>query len=251
MTEVQFTASQPVPLSAADTPVTVRIQGLTRLFDGRPVLKNLDLAIGASRFVAVLGRSGSGKSTLLRILSGFDREISGRIIAPRRKAIMFQEPRLLPWERVLANVAIGLRDGDARQRALSTLAEVGLKDRARSWPVTLSGGEAQRVALARALVRSPDLLMLDEPFSALDALTRIRMHGLVNELHRRHRPAILLVTHDVDEAILLSDRVLVLKEGRISFDRNVDIPHPRSRTDRAFGDLRRELLEELGVTDAG
>jgi sulfonate transport system ATP-binding protein len=146
-------------------------------------------------------------------------------------------------------VTIGLRDQHARVKGLAALAEVGLSDHERAWPLTLSGGEAQRVALARALVREPDLVMLDEPFGALDALTRVKMHSLLRELCDRHRPAVLLVTHDVDEAILLADRVLVLCEGRFRLDTPVDVPPPRRRTDVAFGRLRTRLLRELGVDD--
>ena len=138
---------------------------------------------------------------------------------PERRAIVFQDPRLLPWQRVLTNVTVGLPATAAvREQARAALREVNLADKAKVWPRTLSGGEAQRVALARALVREPELLLLDEPFGALDALTRIKMHGLLQDLCRRHTPAVLLVTHDVDEAILLADRVIVLTDGSISLD---------------------------------
>jgi len=188
-------------------------RNITRRFDGRPVLDVIDLDIRPGEFVALLGRSGSGKSTLLRILGGFDRSFTGELQVATRRADVFQEPRLLPWSRVLPNVSLGLRGPDVEARALRALDEVGLADRARSWPATLSGGEAQRVALARALVREPDLVLLDEPFGALDALTRLRMQRLLRELCERHRPAVVLVTHDVDEAIHLADRVLVLVDG--------------------------------------
>ena len=165
----------------------------------------------AGEFVALLGRSGSGKSTFLRALGALDGDVEGILRVPERRAIVFQDPRLLPWQRVLTNVTVGLPATSAvRKQALDALAEVSLADKAKVWPRTLSGGEAQRVALARALVREPELLLLDEPFGALDALTRIRMHGLLQDLCRRHTPAVLLVTHDVDEAILLADRVVVL-----------------------------------------
>ena len=224
---------------------SVVVEDLRRSFDGRAVLEGIDLTIAPGEFVALLGRSGSGKSTLLRALGGLDGAYSGTALVPERRSVVFQEPRLLPWARALANVTVGL-SGAAAERGPEMLAEVGLTDQARAWPVTLSGGEAQRVALARALVREPELLLLDEPFGALDALTRIRMHALLQELCARYRPAVLLVTHDVDEAIVLADRVLVLTDGHISLDQPVDVPSPRHRTDPAFATLRTRLLSELG-----
>jgi sulfonate transport system ATP-binding protein len=168
--------------------------------------------------------------------------------------VVFQEPRLIPWQRVLPNVALGLRPGDdgqagIRRQSLDALAEVGLASHAKAWPVTLSGGEAQRVALARALVREPQLMLLDEPFGALDALTRTRMHALLQDLCARHRPAVLLVTHDVDEAILLADRALVLVDGKITLDVPVGLDRPRARGHPGFIALRSRLLSELGVTE--
>ncbi|WP_018637706.1 ABC transporter ATP-binding protein [Parafrankia elaeagni] len=240
----------PADAPAGEEPAAaVRVRGLTRAFGPRVVLDGLDLTVASGEFVALLGRSGSGKSTLLRILGGFDDEVTGDVLVARRRAVVFQEPRLLPWTRALGNVVLGLRGTDVDSRGRAALAEVGLAGRERSWPVTLSGGESQRVALARALVREPDLVMLDEPFGALDALTRIRMHALLQELCRRHRPAVLFVTHDVDEAILLADRILVLTEGRLSFQAPVALPAPRLRTDPAFADLRSRLLAELGVQE--
>ncbi len=231
-----------------------RVRGLTRDFGGRRVLDGLDLDIAPGEFVAMLGVSGTGKSTLLRAVAGLDRDVSGEIDVPGTVAVAFQEPRLLPWRRVLANVALGLRVPEPEAVARNALAEVGLTDRAQAWPLTLSGGEAQRAALARALVREPGLLLLDEPFSALDALTRIAMHRLVLRLWQRHRPsppAVLLVTHDVDEALVLADRVLILADGRITFSGPVTIPRPRDRDDSGLIDLRHELLGQLGVTKEG
>jgi sulfonate transport system ATP-binding protein len=213
------------------------------------ILDALDLTIAPGEFVAMLGRSGSGKSTFLRVLAGLDPEARGSVRVPRRRSVVFQNPRLFPWKRVLSNVIFGLRDPGAARLGVAALAEVELSERARAWPVTLSGGEAQRASLARALVREPELLLLDEPFGALDALTRIRMYALLKELCRRHRPAVLLVTHDVDEAILLADRVVVLKDGKISLERDVDVPEPRPRDHAAFTALRTALLYELGVED--
>jgi sulfonate transport system ATP-binding protein len=230
-------------------PVAVRVQGVRRRFEDREVLTGIDVELGAGEFVALLGRSGSGKSTLLRALAGLDRGAEGKMLVPRRRSVVFQDARLLPWLHVLDNVVVGLNNRDARRRGRDALAEVGLDGHERDWPKTLSGGEAQRVALARALVREPDLLLLDEPFGALDALTRIRMHALLQQLCARHRPAVLLVTHDVDEALLLADRVLVLTDGTISLDLAVSLTSPRWRGDRAFVDLRSRLLAELGVDE--
>jgi sulfonate transport system ATP-binding protein len=176
------------------------------------------------------------------------------VLVPQRRAMVFQEPRLIPWHRVRPNVALGLRPGpDGRRglkrRSIDALAEVGLADHARAWPVTLSGGEAQRVALARALVREPQLMLLDEPFGALDALTRTRMHTLLQALCARHRPAVLLVTHDVQEAVLLADRAVVLTEGKITFDVPVGLPRPCDPAGPAFQELRTRLLVELGVDE--
>jgi sulfonate transport system ATP-binding protein len=227
-------------------PDAVIADDVRREFGGREVLRGLSLTLGDGEFVALLGRSGSGKSTLLRILGGLDSSYGGTALVPRRRAVVFQEPRLIPWQRVLPNVTLGLRG--AQSQALSALAEVGLEDHARAWPVTLSGGEAQRVALARALVRSPSLMLLDEPFGALDALTRARMHVLLMELCARHRPAVLLVTHDVDEAIRLADRVLVLTDGVIGFSATVEMDRPRDPSDPSFSALRSLLLAQLGVT---
>ncbi len=210
-------------------PATTRLRGLSREFGGRRVLDNLDLDIAPGEFVALIGRSGSGKSTLLRALAGLDREVTGEMDVAGTVAVAFQEPRLLPWRRVLANISLGLRVSDPRSVARAALAEVGLTDRAGAWPLTLSGGEAQRAALARALVREPSLLLLDEPFSALDALTRMAMHRLVLRLWEHHKPAVLLVTHDVDEALALADRVLVLAGGRIAYSGQITSPRPRDR----------------------
>jgi sulfonate transport system ATP-binding protein len=226
---------------------TVRIQNLTRSFGGRTVLDGIDLDLPAGQFTALLGHSGSGKSTLLRAIAGLDHGVAGdgRLTAPERVSVVFQDSRLLPWRRVLANVLLGLDGKDAEERGRAALTEVGLGGRERAWPGELSGGEAQRAALARSLVREPELLLADEPFGALDALTRIRMHHLLRELWKRHRPAVLLVTHDVDEAIVLADRVLVLEEGRIGLDLAIDHGRPRD-------EYRSRLLAALGVTeDAG
>jgi sulfonate transport system ATP-binding protein len=227
------------PRSSSVSMPAVTVTHLRRSYGDRLVIDNLNLRIERGEFVALLGESGCGKTTLLRALAGLDSIDGGRIVAPRRPAVVFQEHRLLPWDSLWRNVSLGLQATDARARAAAALAEVGLGDRLDDWPRNLSGGQAQRVALARALVQQPELLLLDEPFAALDALTRIRMHDLVRELVANHRPGVLLVTHDVDEAIALADRILVMREGRIAFEHQT----------RGDGSTiaRAELLAELGV----
>lgn len=228
--------------------VAVHIRGLRRVFGTRAVLDGLDLDIERGEFVALLGASGTGKTTLLRILGALDRPDSGTVLVPEARTIVFQEPRLVPSKRALGNVLVGLPRGAAsRERGQRALAEVGLTEHANAWPHTLSGGEAQRVALARALVREPELLLLDEPFAALDALTRLRMQDLVGDLVSTHRPAVLLVTHDVDEAVRLADRVAVLRAGTLITDETVGTRHPRDPADPALTALRRRLLTDLGV----
>jgi sulfonate transport system ATP-binding protein len=249
-------------MSQSSVEPVVRARNVQRRFGERMVLGGIDLELKPGEFVALLGPSGCGKSTFLRALAALDPHTTGEIQVPAQKAMVFQEPRLLPWKRVWRNVTLGV-SGDThtvRENAHRALEEVGLAQRRDAWPLTLSGGEAQRVALARALVRNPKLLLLDEPFGALDALTRIRMHSLLAQLWQRHRPAVLLVTHDVDEAILLADRAVVLSGARVGTpgaaegnvivaDLVIDLPAPRRRRDPRFTELRRTLLAHLGVAD--
>jgi sulfonate transport system ATP-binding protein len=225
----------------------VEVTGLSRRYGSRVVLDSIDLTIHPGELVALLGASGSGKTTLLRALAGLDDATTGAVKTPARKAVVFQEHRLMPWKRVAENVSLGVTGPDVAGRTSRVLDEVGLKGRERDWPRQLSGGQSQRVALARALVRDPGLLLLDEPFGALDALTRLRMQELVLELWARRRPATLLVTHDVDEALVLADRVLVLDEGRIRYSEAVLLPRPRRRSDPALGAMRDRIYEFLGV----
>jgi sulfonate transport system ATP-binding protein len=225
---------------------SVRVRKLLRRFGATTILKDLDLEIRPGEFVALLGRSGSGKTTLLRTLAGLDAADGQDVQTPAARAVVFQEPRLLPWKPVWRNVALGLAGADVRARAQAALLEVELTHRQDAWPVTLSGGEAQRAALARALVREPKLLLLDEPFASLDALTRIRMHELVLALWHKHAPAVLIVTHDVEEAIFLADRVLVLDGGRIAVEERIDLPRPRDVSPE-FQAIRQRLLGHLGV----
>lgn len=218
----------------------VTVSGLRRSYGERVVIDRLDLRIERGEFVALLGESGCGKTTLLRALAGLDPIQGGRIDAPRRPAVVFQEHRLLPWDTLWRNVSLGMIGNDLRERAAAALTEVGLGNRLDDWPRNLSGGQAQRVALARALVQEPELLLLDEPFAALDALTRLRMQALVKELVARHQPGVLLVTHDVDEAIALADRILVMRNGAIAFEYE-------TIAGNAALTIRTRLLKELGV----
>jgi sulfonate transport system ATP-binding protein len=229
------------------TEPAVRVRNLYRSFSKNGgVLNGLDLDIAPGEFVALIGRSGTGKSTLLRALAGLDRGVDGhgQIVVPKSVSVVFQDSRLLPWKRILDNVIFGLRAKDAAGRGRQALTEVGLAGRERAWPYELSGGEQQRVSLARSLVREPQLLLADEPFGALDALTRIKMHALLRKLCEAHQPAVLLVTHDVDEAIVLADRVILLDGGLVRADVRVDLEQQSQAELRAF------LLAELGVEEA-
>ena len=239
MTAVEDTAQDQLRVDA---------HGVSLAFDGKVVLDGVDLQVRAGEFVVLLGPSGTGKTSLLRVLAGLQRPDGGEVLVPARTTFVYQEPRLIPSKRVAANVGLGLPRTAETQTAVSrALAEVGLAGRERSWPHTLSGGEAQRVALARALVREPQLLLLDEPFAALDALKRITMQTLVADLVAAHRPAVVLVTHDVDEAVRLADRILVLNQGGIAFEQPIDAPRPRDIAIAGTGELRRELLRQLDV----
>ncbi len=228
---------------------TVHVRNLTRRFGERVILDQADLDIAPGEFVALLGRSGSGKSTFLRALAGLDHDVSGSgtLEVPRAKSVIFQDARLLPWKRVRENILLGLNRPDAEAAVAIALSEVGLEARANAYPVELSGGEQQRVALARSLLREPQLILADEPFSALDALTRINMQQLLRDLVARHRPAVLFVTHDVEEAVALANRAVVLENGRLILDLPIELPHEPIARDHRRAQLRSILLERLGV----
>ncbi|MFC0397246.1 ATP-binding cassette domain-containing protein [Paraburkholderia rhizosphaerae] len=238
---------------------SVELRGVRKQYGTRTVLADLDLSIKRGSFVSIVGRSGCGKSTLLRLVAGLEAPTAGTVdkrpaegdvshSASQRARfdtrIMFQDARLLPWKTVLQNVMLGLSRG-ARDDARAVLAEVGLIERANDWPAQLSGGQRQRVALARALVHRPQLLLLDEPLGALDALTRIEMHALIERLWREHRFTALLVTHDVHEAVALADRVLLIDEGRIALDLPVPLARPRERASAAFASLEDRVLRQV------
>jgi sulfonate transport system ATP-binding protein len=226
----------------------LQVHALTKRYGERLVRDNVNLGIVAGEFVAVVGRSGCGKSTLLRLVAGLEQPDAGQATvagggpAPEVRMI-FQEAWLLPWKTVLANVALGLPRG--APGALEALSAVGLAQRAGEWPAVLSGGQRQRVALARALVHAPQLLLLDEPLGALDALTRIEMQQLIESLWLRRGFTAVLVTHDVQEALALADRVLVIEAGRISHDVRIDLPRPRVRGSAAFAALEQQVLAQV------
>ncbi|SIQ51528.1 ATP-binding cassette domain-containing protein [Pseudacidovorax sp. RU35E] len=232
--------------------VALDAQALGKRYGEREVLHQLQLHVAPGEFVAIVGRSGCGKSTLLRLVAGLESLTSGQLGIDGRPIrglhddtrIMFQEARLLPWKRVLDNVTLGL-PATARERGREVLAQVGLAERAEEWPARLSGGQRQRVALARALVHHPRLLLLDEPLGALDALTRIEMHRLIERLWQRHRFTALLVTHDVQEAVALADRVILIEDGRIALDVRVDLPRPRAQGEAAFAALEKRILDRV------
>ncbi|MFF3572602.1 ABC transporter ATP-binding protein [Nocardia jiangxiensis] len=230
-----------------DQETVVRLQGISKSYGDQVIFDGIDLTVARGEFVALLGPSGTGKTTLLRILGGLEDATSGRATIAERTSVVFQEPRLIAAQRVWRNVVLADRGGAARKRsALAALEEVGLAAKARAWPKTLSGGEAQRVGLARALYRSPELLLLDEPFGALDAFTRRTAQDLVLRLWAEHRPGVLLVTHDIEESLLLADRVIVLGNGRIQADIPIPVARPRDATAVDFNDIKREVLHRLG-----
>jgi sulfonate transport system ATP-binding protein len=239
-------AAPQAPASPASG-LALRLRGVAKSFGTRHVLQGLDLDVAPGAFVALVGRSGCGKSTLLRLIAGLDAPSAGTVEAgdAHERRLMFQDARLLPWKRVVDNVALGLPGRDARDRAMEALAQVGLAGRGGDWPATLSGGQRQRVALARALVHQPRLLLLDEPLGALDALTRLEMHRLIEQLWRRHGFTALLVTHDVTEAVALADRVLLIDRGGIALDADVPLPRPRSRTAAGFATLEERVLRYI------
>lgn len=234
------------------------LNGVTKRYGATTVLNGLDLHIPAGQFVAIVGRSGGGKSTLLRLLAGLESPNGGELLAgttplaalQEDTRMMFQEARLLPWKTVIDNVGLGLK-GEWRPAAAQALASVGLEHRAGEWPAALSGGQKQRVALARALIHRPGLLLLDEPLGALDALTRIEMQDLIASLWQTHDFTVLLVTHDVSEAVAMAERVLLIEEGKIGLDVAVDLPRPRRTGSARLAELEAQVLERVMQRGAG
>lgn len=234
---------------------SIELAAVSRQFGHKTVLDDIQLSVEPGSFVAIVGRSGCGKSTLLRLISGLDQVSKGSLklqgqeiqgVHPDTR-FMFQDARLLPWNTVLDNVKLGLtgvHSADAHRRAYEALKLVGLEDRANEWPSILSGGQRQRVALARALVGNPQLLLFDEPLGALDALTRIDMQRLVEDLWEQRSFTAIMVTHDVSEAVALADRVVLIEEGRIALDIRITLPRPRIR-DAGFAHFEQVILDRV------
>lgn len=262
----------PAPIAVTVPALRVSLRGVARAFPAsggglKPVLRDIDLDVRPGEIVALLGPSGCGKSTLLRLIGGLDTADAGELSlggtpiaeVDQRSAIAFQEPRLLPWRSIERNVSLGLPRGtpaaEGRERVAELLRLVQLGNAATLRPRQVSGGMAQRASLARALARGPGVLLLDEPFGALDALTRLTMQDLLLDIHSTEPATVVLVTHDVDEALTLADRIVLLGEdpsapGTGSSIRSileVGKPRPRDRADAALALLRADLLERLGV----
>jgi len=232
--------------------IPLLLNGVSKRYGNNTILNELDLHIPSGQFVAVVGRSGGGKSTLLRLLAGLEKPNSGDVLAGATPLaeiqddtrMMFQDSRLLPWKTVIDNVGLGLK-GAWQESALQALASVGLENRAKEWPAALSGGQKQRVALARALIHRPGLLLLDEPLGALDALTRLEMQELIVSLWQEHGFTVLLVTHDVSEAVAMADRVLLIEDGKIGLDLSLDLPRPRHTGSARLAELEAEVLNRV------
>jgi sulfonate transport system ATP-binding protein len=234
--------------------VELDIHQLQKSFSNVPVLKDIELQIKAGEFVAIVGKSGCGKSTLLRHIAGLEQATTGGIIQDHtplkglnhKARMMYQDARLLPWQTVLENVGVGLGLKKGwKQLALDALEQVGLKERANDWPSVLSGGQKQRVALARALASRPQLLLLDEPLGALDALTRIEMQTFIEKLWQEHHFTSILVTHDVTEAITLADRVILIENGLIKMNIKIPLARPRNRIQTEFTKLEDKILTRI------
>lgn len=231
----------------------VNLSNISKSFADKEVLKNIDLQVNPGDFIAIVGKSGCGKSTLLRIIAGLEEISSGSLtvhgeeLCGRNKIakIMFQDGRLLPWKKVYDNVGLGLKDDSQKQQIAKILEQVGLADRSKAWPAELSGGQKQRVALARALIHEPQLLLLDEPLGALDALTRIEMHELIENLWREKQLTAILVTHDVEEAVALANRVILIEEGEIVMDLPIRLPYPRQRENPLYSKLVSQILHRI------
>jgi sulfonate transport system ATP-binding protein len=253
MTPLTITKASPAEALVKSSLLKVEI--VSKSFGANRALHPVSLQIGLGEVVAIVGRSGSGKSTLLRLIAGLDEPTSGRIfidgeslrpgINPRAR-LMFQDAALLPWLSVLENVVLATpRGSDRRQVARAALEHVGLAAREREWPLVLSGGQRQRVALARALASAAELILFDEPLGALDALTRLEMQNLIERLWSESRFSAVLVTHDVEEAVALADRVLVMEGGKLIFETAVDLERPRARSRRVFIDLKESVLAQV------
>lgn len=246
-------------MTASRHGIHLKLEGLKKSFHTQEVLRGIDLEVLPGQFVAIVGRSGCGKSTILRLISALDSPTAGNILLDGQRSrhlnpdvrIMFQDSRLLPWQRVIDNVELGLialkdqSSGLHKQKAREGLAAVGLADRGKEWPSVLSGGQRQRVALARALVSEPRLLLLDEPLGALDALTRVEMQQLLERLWQEQGFTAFLITHDVEEAVALADRVILIEDGQVGLDITINLPRPRSRGNVVFAKTVEDLVQRL------
>lgn len=229
----------------------LRLVNVHKSFGARHIIKGIHLDIQEGEFVAIVGRSGCGKSTLLRLLAQLDQVSDGQIVSFEHTdqerlqgtRLMFQDARLLPWKTVLENVDLGLA-GDWKPRAFKVLADVGLAERAHDWPSSLSGGQKQRVALARALIHQPKVLLLDEPLGALDALTRLEMQQLITKLWQQYGFTVVLVTHDINEAVLTAQRVILIEQGQIDLDIPIRLPYPRTQLTEV-AHIEQKVLERI------
>ncbi|MBD1550582.1 ABC transporter ATP-binding protein [Pseudomonas typographi] len=259
----------PIPPLALDTPGALSIRGLNKHYpiDGRrlPVLQHIDLQVQPGEFIAIVGASGCGKSTLLRLIAGLETDYEGQMQLDGKpirgpsldRGMVFQDHRLFPWKTVFDNIALALKHSrldkaHVAARVNEHIALVGLQGFEHAYPHQLSGGMAQRAAIARALITQPKLLLLDEPFGALDALTRVRMQQELQRLWIQQRSTMIMVTHDVEEALYLGDRVIVLepRPGRIRHVIEVGLAHPRERNAARLQSLRQEILGQL-LSQAG
>ncbi|MBZ9779982.1 ABC transporter ATP-binding protein [Pseudomonas sp. REP124] len=246
---------------------SLTLENISKRFTSRPgsstqlqVLDNIDLDIAPGEFISIVGASGCGKSTLLRLILGLDEEFDGRILLDGKpikgtgleRGIVFQDHRLFPWLNVEQNVAVGLKNSplsaaQKRDTVREHIELVGLQDFIEAYPHQISGGMAQRVAIARGLVNRPSVLLLDEPLGALDALTRARLQGELQNIWAKEKITMILVTHDVDEAVFLGDRAVVMQPnpGRIRRILDIDLPRPRNRSDSRFINLRDDVLSDF------
>jgi sulfonate transport system ATP-binding protein len=229
--------------------MALSLSGVNKSFGTADVLKNVEFSLAKGEFVAIVGKSGCGKSTLLRLLAQLEQPTAGEVYIPNGDIIrmMFQEGRLLPWKTVLQNVMLGLKH-ERKRKALEAIKSVQLEGKENDWPRALSGGQKQRVALARTLVHSPHVLLLDEPLGALDALTRREMQQLIEKIWLQRGFSVVLVTHDIDEAVTLADRVYVIENGSIANTYDINLSRPRKRSSYEFVETAEEILNRvLGV----
>ncbi|WP_110928723.1 ATP-binding cassette domain-containing protein [Bacillus massiliglaciei] len=230
----------------------LELSNVQKSFGRQDVLKNIELKVNKGDFIAIVGKSGCGKSTLLRLIAGLESVSGGELLIDGKPLkeknspakIMFQDGRLLPWKNVQQNVGLGLKKG-SQDKIVSLLEKVGLADRAQDWPSVLSGGQRQRVAFARALVHEPELLLLDEPLGALDALTRMEMHQLIGDLWKEKKFTAILVTHDVEEAVALANRVIVIEDGEIAMEQVINLSYPRQRDHPLYTKLVSKILSRI------